>query len=111
MTNEIPKEATVVKATGHHAVKVEATEPTATDSGNIAYWYCADCGKYFSDEALTKEISKDSIMIPATGEKPDKNETTDVPKTGDTGMLPWMLALLLSAGGFTVLGIKKKHAK
>ena len=50
-------------------------------------------------------------MIPATGEKPDKNETTDVPKTGDTGMLPWMLALLLSAGGFTVLGIKKKHAK
>lgn len=111
LTNEIPKEATVVKATGHHAVKVEATEPTATDSGNIAYWYCADCGKYFSDEALTKEISKDSIMIPATGEKPDKNETTDVPKTGDTGMLPWMLALLLSAGGFTVLGIKKKHAK
>lgn len=111
LTNEISKEATVVKATGHHAVKVEATEPTATDSGNIAYWYCADCGKYFSDEALTKEISKDSIMIPATGEKPDKNETTDVPKTGDTGMLPWMLALLLSAGGFTVLGIKKKHAK
>ena len=111
LTNEISKEATVVKATGHHAVKVEATEPTATDSGNIAYWYCADCGKYFSDEALTKEISKDSIMIPATGEKPDKNETTDVPKTGDTGMLPWLLALLLSAGGFTVLGIKKKHAK
>ncbi|MBS7175088.1 MAG: LPXTG cell wall anchor domain-containing protein [Clostridiales bacterium] len=95
----------------HTPTEVKAKAATCTEDGNIAYWYCADCGKYFSDEALTKEISKDSIMIPATGEKPDKNETTDVPKTGDTGMLPWMLALLLSAGGFTVLGIKKKHAK
>ena len=25
-----------------------------TEAGNTAYWYCSDCGKYFSDEALTQ---------------------------------------------------------
>lgn len=34
--------------------------------GNTAYWYCSDCGKYFSDEALTKEIVLADTVIPAT---------------------------------------------
>lgn len=45
-----------------HVTKVDAT---ATADGNIEYWYCAGCGKYYSDAAATKEITKDATVIPA----------------------------------------------
>lgn len=49
--------------TYHHMVKTEAKEPTCTQEGNIAYWYCDDCDKYFSDEDCTKEIAlKDTVI-------------------------------------------------
>ena len=37
------------------------------EEGNIAYWHCKDCDKYFSDEACTKEITKQDTIIKATG--------------------------------------------
>ena len=37
---------------------VDAKAATAAAEGNIAYWYCGDCDKYFSDAAATKEITK-----------------------------------------------------
>lgn len=48
-----------------HPAKAE----TCGDDGNIAYWYCPDCEKYFSDEECTKVISdvKDTV-IEAKGE-------------------------------------------
>lgn len=48
----------LVEKLGHKAEKTEAKEPTETEAGNIAYWYCERCGKYFKDEALTQEITK-----------------------------------------------------
>lgn len=54
-------------ALGHNAVKIEAKEATCTEDGNIEYWYCETCGKYFSDEVLTKEITKDETVVKATG--------------------------------------------
>ena len=58
---------TVIPATGHNAVKTGAKAATCTEYGNIEYWYCADCGIYFSDEALTKEITKEETIVKATG--------------------------------------------
>ena len=37
---------------------VDAKAATAAAEGNIEYWYCGDCDKYFSDAAATKEITK-----------------------------------------------------
>ena len=37
---------------------VDAKAATAAEEGNIAYWYCGGCKKYFSDAAATKEITK-----------------------------------------------------
>ena len=37
---------------------VDAKAATAAAEGNIEYWYCEDCGKYFSDKDGTKEIAK-----------------------------------------------------
>lgn len=51
----------------HNAVKVERKDPTCTEKGNIEYWYCEACRKYFQDEALTKELKQEETIVPATG--------------------------------------------
>lgn len=53
--------------TVHTPEKTEAVAATCDTDGNIAYWYCADCGKYFSDAACTIEISLEDTVEPATG--------------------------------------------
>ena len=37
---------------------IAAKAATAAAEGNIEYWYCEDCDKYFSDAAAAKEITK-----------------------------------------------------
>ena len=44
----------------HHGDKLKhvvAKDATTSEEGNIEYWYCEACGKYFSDNAATKEIT------------------------------------------------------
>lgn len=63
----------------HNAVKVERKDPTCTEAGNIEYWYCEACRKYFQDEALTKELKQEETILPATGHnltKVDKKKPT-----------------------------------
>lgn len=105
LTKEITQADIVVAATGHKNVtKVEAKAATSTTAGNIAYWYCSDCGKYFSDEALTKEIAKADTVVAATGQATTNTTTatgtTKSPKTGDnSSMTLWIVLLVLSCGG------------
>ncbi len=72
-TKEITKNSWIIPATGtvakhtHKLVKTDAKAATATTPGNTAFWTCSDCGKFFSDAAGTKEITKNSWIIPATG--------------------------------------------
>lgn len=42
---------------------VDAKKATGISEGNIEYYKCVNCDKYFSDEAGTDEISKDSVVI------------------------------------------------
>ena len=37
---------------------IDAKAATAAAEGNIEYWYCDGCNKYFSDAAATKEITQ-----------------------------------------------------
>lgn len=45
-------------------VELPASEPTFAADGNIACWYCENCGKYFKDAAGTQELSADEVLIP-----------------------------------------------
>ena len=47
-----------------HHVAVSATEDA---EGNIEYWQCSVCGKYFSDSAGTHEITQSDTIIAALG--------------------------------------------
>ena len=48
----------------HTLTRTAAKAATEAAEGNIEYWYCADCGKYFSDSAAKTEIAKNQTVIP-----------------------------------------------
>ena len=58
--------------TGHtHVLEyVDAEEATCTKEGYAAYWYCADCGKYFTDAEGKKETTLSQLIIPAAAHTP-----------------------------------------
>lgn len=45
----------------HHVDAVEA--PSCKENGNIEYWHCEDCDKYYSDELCNNEIKKEDTVI------------------------------------------------
>ena len=86
-----------------------AKAATKTTEGNIEYWYCEGCGKYFSDRDGTKEIKKADTVTAKLKDDPKS------PQTGDTCSSALWIALLLVSGGAaigtTVVGKKKKYNK
>lgn len=86
----------------HHAnlKHIDAKAATKTAGGNIEYWYCEDCGKYFADAAATKEIKQaDTVTAKLSG-------AAKSPQTGgDSGVLT---VLLLSGGAFICLVSSRK---
>ncbi len=77
---------------------VEAKEATKEEEGNTEYWYCKDCGKYYSDKDGEKEISKADTVIPK------------VPQTGDESSNMLLFALLfLSAGALAAVVLTAKR--
>ena len=83
------------------------TAATKTTEGNIEYWYCEGCGKYYSDKDGTKEIKKADTV---TAKLKDDSKS---PQTGDTSNLALWLALLFVSGcaaiGTTAVSRKKKY--
>ncbi len=51
----------------HVMESTAAKQATCTQNGNIAYWHCTNCDKYFSDENGIAEITLDNTVISATG--------------------------------------------
>ncbi|MDO4479605.1 MAG: InlB B-repeat-containing protein [Erysipelotrichaceae bacterium] len=48
----------------NHSLKhTAAKEATASETGNIEYWQCIDCEKYFLDEEGTKEIQFEDTIV------------------------------------------------
>ena len=86
----------------HHAnlKHIDAKAATKTAGGNIEYWYCEDCGKYFADAAATKEIKQaDTVTAKLSG-------AAKSPQTGgDSGVAT---VLLLSGGAFICLVSRRK---
>lgn len=53
-------------STNHVGLKhTDAKDATLAEAGNTEYWYCEDCGKYFSDANAANEITRESTVIPA----------------------------------------------
>ena len=66
----------------HTMTHVPAADPTCTEPGNIEYWYCAECGKYFSDANAETELAQEDTVIPPTGHSPGEAvRENEVPAT------------------------------
>ena len=47
--------------------RVAKVNATSTTDGNIEYWFCDGCGKYYLDAAATREITREDTILPAIG--------------------------------------------
>ena len=86
---------------------IDAKAATKTAEGNIEYWYCEGCNKYYSDKDGTKEIKKaDTVTAKLPGDPKS-------PRTGNASDLALWISLLFVSGGVTgvtaALRKKKKH--
>lgn len=96
------------KDAGNHDLKHTAAKgPGFYAEGNIEYWQCRDCGKYFADAKAAKEITRADTVIPAMG-RPDRGEPVKAPGTGDAGIALYGMTALLSLTGCAWLRRKKK---
>lgn len=84
---------------------IPAKAATWVAEGNIEYWYCEGCGRYFSDRDGTKEIRRaDTVTAKrrsgSAAAKPEDDPKS--PGTGDTSNLALWIALLLASGGAAI---------
>ena len=69
--------ATLTATVHNHVLRaVAAKAPTCEESGNIAYWVCDECGKYFSDESGENVITAAETVLPAKGHQFDNGVCT-----------------------------------
>ena len=70
------KEIADIPATGHNLTNIPAIAPTCTEAGNIEYWYCDTCDKYFCDETATDEIALADTVLETTGHSYENGKCT-----------------------------------
>ena len=84
---------------------ISAKAATEDAEGNIEYWYCDGCNKYYKDAKATQEIKQADTV---TAKLPKS------PKTGDNSNLMLWIALLFIGGGVltgvTVFDKRKRHS-
>ena len=83
---------------------IDAKAATKTAEGNIEYWYCGGCDKYYSDKYGINEIKKaDTVTAKLPGDPKS-------PRTGNASDLALWISLLFVSGGVTgvTAGLRKK---
>ena len=83
---------------------IDAKAATKTAEGNIEYWYCGGCDKYYSDKDGINEIKKaDTVTAKLPGDPKS-------PRTGNASDIALWISLLLVSGGVTgvTAGLRKK---
>ena len=66
------QEGTFMMQHGDSPTHHESVDATCTTDGNIEYWECNLCHKFFSDEQMTQEVS--NLVVSATGHQYDEND-------------------------------------
>lgn len=51
----------------HNVEHVPEKAASCTETGNLEYWLCSICGKYFTDETFTKSTDEAGVTLPALG--------------------------------------------
>lgn len=51
----------------HTLEEISYKAATCTEDGNLAYWHCTACGKYYNSAAATTELTQEQTILKATG--------------------------------------------
>ena len=70
----------------HDLTFFPAVPPTATEDGNIDYYYCEECGRYYLDEEATQPVLYEDVIIPALGENAPQFTSHRIVLTGEVGV-------------------------
>ena len=116
---------------------IDAKAATVAEEGNIEYWYCGGCNKYFSDAAAKTEITKaDTVTakLPKTTSpqptvepqptaqprqtaqpkptvQPTVQPVSPIPSTGDTANpVLWFSLLIVSGSALAAISILRRKA-
>ena len=95
-----------IDANNHADLKhIDAKAATKDAQGNIEYWYCDVCGKYYSDAAAAKEITQADTVT----EKLPSSEKS--PKTGNTGNLAlWLATAFICGTVCSAFAVKRRRS-
>lgn len=95
----------------HDAVEATCTDCTYKHEGNIEYWECTECGKCWSDSALSKEIAKADTVTALQQHYVsilnNKVANTDLQQWGSNVNYHWKECKFC---GFMYDGTKKAHS-
>ena len=95
---------------------IPAKAATEDSEGNIEYWHCKVCGKYYADAEATKEITDaDTVtkkLPPKTADTTPVKDASDTkaPGTGDGCVLMICIALMTVSTG-TIIALLPKRKK
>ena len=93
---------------GNHAnlKHIPAKAATKDAEGNIEYWYCEGCDRYYSDAEALNGIVKGSFLIMKLSDEPKS------PKTGDNSShMPWTALLFIGGGVCAALTVKRRKVR
>jgi len=94
----------------HILRRVDAKAADCTESGNILYYVCEECGKYFEDATAVSEITdKESVILPATGHVWDNGVITRQPTYSKAGERTYTCLNDSSHTRTEVIPKKEKH--
>ena len=94
-------------ASNHSGLKhIPAKAATKEAEGNIEYWYCEGCDRYYSDAEALNGIVKGSFLIMKLSDEPKS------PKTGDNSShMPWTALLFIGGGVCAALTVKRRKVR
>ena len=107
----------------HEGLKsVAAKAATRTDEGNIEYWYCKDCDRYYIKQDGLVEIEKSQTVVAKITDTTSSDDTgkggktenvkEQTPDTGDNKrVFAWLLMFIIggAAAGLTIKGKKTEN--
>lgn len=89
-------------ADAHEMTHVAAKAPTSEEKGNIEYWECTKCKKYYSDARGTQEIVIEDTVLPVVTAKAEAERTYQVEELADSNNLPGGVGHYTTTGTTTV---------
>ena len=85
----------------HELTHTPAKAATRDEAGNIEYWYCGGCDKYFTDADAAYEVTRDAVILPVLAAPGDVNGDGAI-DTADAVLVLQYAAELIGGDGLDV---------